>query len=205
MNRKFILSSVCQVFSYLLFSQWPLIIKRSKRGDKSPSPLTMRVIQFSSWLLPILLQGAIAIDLSVDTTVGTVVGFVDESVPHVRQWLGIPFAEPPVDSLRFLPPVPKSRGDVISAHKAPASCQQWLTTLPDIFNQLVPEFLPPPPYSEDCLYLNIITPQRWSGRSLPVLVWIHGGEATWGGINTPYEHPQKWVQHSQEHIVVQVK
>ena len=144
-------------------------------------------------------------DLNVETTVGTVVGIVDPAVPNVNQWLGVPFAEPPVGSLRFLPPVAKSFVGVIDTQKPPLSCQQWLTSLPDLYNTLEPAFLPPGPYSEDCLYLNVIAPREPKGFPLPVLVWVHGGMLTYGGINTPYEKPQNWVARSQQHIVVQIK
>ncbi|KAJ5594744.1 uncharacterized protein N7459_000952 [Penicillium hispanicum] len=142
--------------------------------------------------------------LSVDTTVGTVVGVNEPAVPGVVQWLSVPYAEPPVGARRFLPPVAKNRGGLIHASQPPASCQQWLTTKKDIYNQLDPQFLPPGPFSEDCLYLNIIAPKSPKSESLPVLLWLHGGEETWGGINTPYEKPHQWVQRSQEHIVVQI-
>jgi carboxylesterase type B len=142
--------------------------------------------------------------LDVQTTVGKVIGTVDDITPGVNQWLGIPFAEPPLGSLRFLPPVKKTSSGVLSAKTPPASCQQYLKGNPNIFN-LVPEFDPPGPYSEDCLYLNVIAPKRPKCKDLPVAVWFHGGESTYGGINTPYEKPQKWVQRSQEHIVVQIK
>jgi carboxylesterase type B len=144
-----------------------------------------------------------ASDLNIRTSVGTVNGFIDPSLP-VKKWLGVPFAEPPVDALRFLPPVAKHGSDVISAFERPASCQQWLTVLPDLYNVQVPQFLPSLQLSEDCLYLNIIAPLFALGNNLPVLVWLHGGAFTYGGINTSYEYPEKWVARSQEHIVVQI-
>ncbi|KAL1867335.1 hypothetical protein Daus18300_006454 [Diaporthe australafricana] len=47
--------------------------------------------------------------LKVDTSSGEVVGMINGSTPAVAQFMGIPFAEPPLDSLRFLPPQPKLR------------------------------------------------------------------------------------------------
>lgn len=142
--------------------------------------------------------------LEVDTSIGKIQGFIDPSLPDVKQWLGIPYAEPPIGPLRFLPPVAISDGQRnISAQKPPASCRQY-NSFP-VFKNVAPEFLAPPPYDEDCLYLNVIAPKNSSSRDLPVLIWIHGGGALQGGINTPYERPQQWVQRSQEHIVVQTK
>lgn len=142
--------------------------------------------------------------LEVDTSIGQISGFIDPSLPDVRQWLGIPFAEPPIGPLRFLPPVAISEGQRnISARKAPASCLQYNRF--SVFNNEVPQFLVPPPYDEDCLYLNVIAPKDSSRRDLPVLFWIHGGATLQGGINTAYERPHQWVQRTQEHIVVQTK
>ena len=132
-------------------------------------------------------------------------GFVDPAVSGVKQWLGIPFAEPPTGACRFLPPVPKARkGGKTQAVRASPSCQQYQSALPSIFNNGTPEFLAHQPYDEDCLYLNVIAPARPKAPKLPVLVWFHGGMGLVGGIDTPYEKPQKWVQRSQEHIVVQI-
>ena len=80
---------------------------------------------------------------------------------------GIPFAEPPVENLRWRPPVPKRKlVDLYIANKSNTLCIQ---------------FVPPPfPHverepSEDCLYLHVHTPTLDKNANLPVFVWIHGG------------------------------
>lgn len=143
-------------------------------------------------------------DLEVDTSIGQILRFIESSLPDVKQWLGTPFAEPPICPLRFLPPVAISKGQrKISAQRQPASCPQY-NRFPAFDNE-VPEFLALPPYDEDCLYLNVIAPKDSSSRDLPVLFWIHGGAPLQGGINTPYERPQQWIQRTRQHIVVQTK
>ena len=142
--------------------------------------------------------------LEVGTSIGQISGFIDPSLPDVKQWLGIPFAEPPIGPLRFLPPITISEGQrKISAQKAPAACLQY-NSFP-VFSNKASQFLAPPYYDEDCLYLNVIAPQDSSSRDLPVLFWIYGGATLQGGINTPYERPQQFVSRTQEHIVVQTK
>ncbi|KAL6719032.1 Cocaine esterase [Lecanora helva] len=168
-------------------------------------------MHLKTWL-PILatlhlhIAHALTQGLEVDTSVGRVHGIIDPAQPGVKQWLGIPFAEPPIGSLRFLPPVafPEGRRN-ISAQRQPPPCQQYNSKLPSIFNNATPEFLAQPPYSEDCLYLNVIAPRNSTAGKLPVLVWVHGGATLNGGINVSYERPQQWVERSQEHIVVQFK
>lgn len=78
-------------------------------------------------------------------------------------FLGIPFAQPPVGSLRFKPPVAWSPGNVtmVNATRDGHSCEQ---SVPYTTNSI----------SEDCLTLNIWKPVNVT-KKLPVMVWIHGG------------------------------
>ncbi|GLV53227.1 carboxylesterase [Dictyobacter sp. S3.2.2.5] len=78
---------------------------------------------------------------------------------------GIPFATPPVGPLRFRPPrpVPQWTGVREAISFPPAPLQRLLPSLGPSTMQT----------SEDCLYLNVWTPDL-SGRR-PVMVWIYGG------------------------------
>ena len=41
------------------------------------------------------------------------------------------------------------------------------------------------PSTEDCLYLNVLTPAQKSTDKLPVMVWLHGGGLRYGNGNSP--------------------
>ena len=80
---------------------------------------------------------------------------------------GIPYAAPPVGDLRWRPPQPAaSWTGTRDASKFGDSCPQ-----PYLKNLSVDLALPG---NEDCLKLNVFTPQK-PGKDLPVMVWIHGG------------------------------
>ena len=55
-----------------------------------------------------------------------------------------------------------------------ASCPQTPTGNPGgLFASWRPD--PAPPFSEDCLFVNVWTPALADGRKRPVMVWFHGG------------------------------
>ncbi|MCD0443237.1 carboxylesterase family protein [Glycomyces sp. A-F 0318] len=82
---------------------------------------------------------------------------------ETRSFQGIPYAAPPVGDLRWRAPEPAAPWDGVRDAAAPgAPCLQ-------------PSRDPGAPTgSEDCLYLDVHTPNRAAGP-LPVLVFLHGG------------------------------
>lgn len=88
---------------------------------------------------------------------------------QVYVWKGIPYAKPPIDSLRFRPPVKPNPWDGIrdTSEFSPVAAQ----TSSEVMNYLGNDISQ---MSEDCLYLNIWSPAPDHKRR-PVLVWIHGG------------------------------
>lgn len=144
--------------------------------------------------------------LRVDTSSGVLQGFINETAPSVRQFLGVPYAEPPVEKLRFEAPVPAKRHKLqINATAWAPSCYQALSSQPTVFTEEVPQFLINGGQSEDCLYLNIWAPLTESKEKLPVFVYIPGGGFTSGGADSMYKIPDKWIQRTQAHIVVVLK
>jgi para-nitrobenzyl esterase len=100
------------------------------------------------------------------TAEGPVQGFVGNSM---NQFLGVPFATPPVGPLRWQPPKPHA------AWTRPLQATAFGQTCAQITELGV--FAGPVSVSEDCLFLNVFTPSgaATGTKKLPVLVWLHGG------------------------------
>jgi para-nitrobenzyl esterase len=95
-----------------------------------------------------------------------------------REFLGIPYAAPPVGALRWQPPQPASRwAGVRNATTPGANCAQTGNLATGVIITST---------AEDCLYLNVYTPTTAGHRPLPVMVWIHGGAFT-GGAGSIYD------------------
>ena len=114
-------------------------------------------------------------DPEVDAPAGTVRGTVEGGL---RVFKGIPFAEPPVGSLRWRPPVPLARWTgVRDATVFGAACYQ---PPPHLSNIYVGK---PVPMSEDCLTLNVWAPAK--ATKAPVFFWIYGGALQSGSSRDP--------------------
>ncbi|MFD3696320.1 carboxylesterase/lipase family protein [Streptomyces sp. NPDC058646] len=89
-----------------------------------------------------------------------------------QEFLGIPYAAPPVGAARLRPPQapPRWRGVREAVRQAPACLQFSPFGLAD-----------PAAVSEDCLYLDVYRPRgARPGARLPVIVWVHGGAYSQG-------------------------
>jgi para-nitrobenzyl esterase len=112
------------------------------------------------------------------TETGLVIGSTTDGG---NEFLGIPYAAPPVGELRWRPPKRYGffPGFVLQATQFGSACTQ-----------------PGGIGSENCLFLNVYTPQMESGdgrgHGLPVMFWIHGGGLI-NGSSTPY-NPERLVK-----------
>lgn len=105
----------------------------------------------------------------------------------VNQFLGIPFAEPPVKDLRFKPPTEKAAwDDPLDVREQPNACMQWLGPQGPATDLRVTLYADPPPpgESEDCLFINVYVPDGGEDKK-PVLFWIHGGSGIAGAASSP--------------------
>jgi len=116
--------------------------------------------------------------VSVHTFLGVAKGVKAETesgTPYFT-FKGIPYAHPPVGSLRFQPPQPSSSwGDTLVATEYGSVCPQQ-----EVFGENTGSYKG----EEDCLYLNIYTPTLTRSTNpfalKAVMLWIHGGGFTIG-------------------------
>ncbi|WP_332678561.1 carboxylesterase/lipase family protein [Brevundimonas sp.] len=100
-----------------------------------------------------------------------------EALDGVDVYRGVPYAAAPTGWRRWRPPAeaPRWRG-TRDATRFGAACHQ-----PVGRNASIYAAAEDPVMSEDCLFLNVWTPQ--GARNAPVFVWIHGGALTGGASN----------------------
>ncbi|KAK0647916.1 Lipase 1 [Lasiodiplodia hormozganensis] len=164
------------------------------------------------------------------TTNGPIIGHPAANAPGVTEYLGIPYAAPPIGPLRFAAPQPYSGSNetFIASHYG-YTCPQTASArvaYPDRTPQaqrIVAAFAGQLNHtqSEDCLTLNIWTRTTTSSPNSstaagdpsakeeeevplkPILVFIHGGRFTIGESNTPFFDGTKLAA-SQDLIVVTI-
>lgn len=125
----------------------------------------------------------------VETTSGVLQGHSSAWKPLVSEYLGVPFARPPVGELRFAPPEAYTSNDTIEAAAYGDSCpaninipdnaeinyETYAQTLLGILGQFEDNF------SEDCLTLNLWTKPQSGEEKKAVMVWVYGGGFNSGG------------------------
>ncbi|WP_427886688.1 carboxylesterase/lipase family protein [Kribbella sp. GL6] len=114
--------------------------------------------------LAVAVSSQIAVPADATTVVRTTAGLVRGTVADDhREYLGIPYAAPPVGPLRWRSPRPAPHWPgVRDATRPGPSCPQFAPDGSGVTGQ------------EDCLNLNVWAPARVGSR-LPVVVWIPGG------------------------------
>jgi para-nitrobenzyl esterase len=143
--------------------------------------------RFASTLLLILATASLsalppANSNVVKTSFGAIAG-VPSGDGAVLSFRGIPYAAPPIGDLRWrAPKFPARWKGTLNADHFGASCIQGPNKE---FLPWTKEFMYVTPVSEDCLFLNIWTPQANAAAKLPVLVYIHGGAFTGGSGDVP--------------------
>lgn len=131
------------------------------------------------WFLSVVASVALAEPPVVKSDAGLLEGIAGSAGEAV--FLGIPYAAPPVRSLRWKPPQPvqawsgvrPARSFAPLCVQAPSDVEYHRT----VFQEIAAEH---PYYSgvradEDCLYLNVWSRHVGRNARRPVMVWIHGG------------------------------
>ena len=114
-----------------------------------------------------------------NTATGIVEGFTRDGV---NRWRSIPYARAPLGPLRYRAPQPAQPWSGVRHCHGFANCapQQRRYTMLGVGRYQ--------PMSEDCLTLNVVTPEALEAPvagSLPVMVFIHGGGYIMGSSATP--------------------
>jgi len=107
----------------------------------------------------------------IKTSSGSINGYLQNKVVNYDD---IPYAIPPVGSLRWKAPRELNTPDQIIKSKEGNHCVQEPSSMGGAAGNGI--FTG----SEDCLYLDIKTPKKKLSKLLPVMFWIHGGGNTSG-------------------------
>ena len=148
-----------------------LIGMKNEFKKTSPLSLLFSLLILVALLLtgiPAFAQGSGGLPQTIKIESGKVSGQALGDNKDVMVFRGIPYAKPPVGTLRWKPPeeVKAWKGIRESTAYGPA-CMQ-----PDVLRAWGVDV---GKQSEDCLYLNVWTAAKSAKDRRPVMMWIHGG------------------------------
>lgn len=113
-----------------------------------------------------------AIDEQVSVTGGEIRGNTREG--GLREYLGVPYASPPLGEKRWQPPHPvEDWAGVRDASTIALPCYQP-NSVSSFYDRSYTQM------SEDCLTLNVWTRAEKTDEALPVMFWVHGGALVMG-------------------------
>lgn len=149
--------------------QFPSNLLRSRRAALGRFTLvTALVVAAAAGPAPAFATQARAADLAggrAQVAEGMLEGLIDSGIAVFK---GVPFAQPPVDELRWKEPQPALPwSGVREATRFGPRCMQQ-----PVFGDMN---FRSDGMGEDCLYLNLWTPARSASERLPVLVYLYGG------------------------------
>ena len=124
------------------------------------------------------LQGLSTENDYISTSSGKVAGYIENKVINFDD---IPYAKPPVGSLRWKAPQKLVNPNSIIQKKDNNFCIQEPSDMGGAPGEGILTG------TEDCLYLDIKTPKNKKSELLPVMFWIHGGGNT-SGLKDLYDY-----------------
>jgi para-nitrobenzyl esterase len=117
--------------------------------------------------------------ISLDT--GSISGTkVAEKGQAIHIYKGIPYAAPPIGDLRWKPPQPAIPWSGVR------ECTRYSLQAAQYHDIHASGSMQNVSSSEDCLYLNVMTPAKEETDKLPVMVWLHGGGLRYGNGNSTF-------------------
>ncbi len=130
--------------------------------------IKLRIIILFTFLISVNAE-----DLKVITSSGVTEGYINKNVIN---WNDIPYAQPPINDLRWKAPRKIQQNSNLILPKNNNFCLQRTSSMGGS-SQFSEDLISG---SEDCLYLDIYAPSKKSKELLPVMFWIHGGGNTSG-------------------------